>query len=122
MTITPTTIAMICHEANRAYCESQGDWSQVPHQMSPDWQKESALKGVEMHLLNPAATPEDSHKSWLAEKERDGWIYGRVKDPASKRHPCMVPYDQLPAAQQAKDHLFRNIVHALRPFCEGYSS
>lgn len=27
-----------------------------------------------------------------------------------------MPYDKLPPEQQAKDHLFRAIVHALRPF------
>ena len=67
-----------------------------------------------MHLANPDATPEDSHASWLAQKAADGWTYGRVKDPDAKRHPCMVPYNQLPAEQRAKDYLFKGVVAAMR--------
>lgn len=110
-------IAAICHEANRVLCEQQGDWSQVPWHMAPEWQKKSAIDGVKLHVLNNGITPEDSHKNWLAEKERDGWRYGVVKDEGRKTHPCMVPYDQLPEKQKAKDHLFKAVCDGLRPFC-----
>ena len=36
----------------------------------------------------------------------DGWVYGIVKDPESKTHPCLVPYQDLPAEQRIKDSLF----------------
>ena len=115
-------IARICHEANRALCESQGDTSQPSWNEAPDWQRKSALQGVSMHLSNPEATPEMSHESWLAQKEADGWKYGPVKDADKKEHPCFVPYDQLPVEQQAKDYLFRGIVHSLAEFVNGASS
>ena len=47
-----------------------------------------------------------SHESWLAFKEADGWVYGKVKDEVLKTHPCYVPYDELPEAQKFKDTLF----------------
>lgn len=106
-------IARVAHEINRAYCESLGDDSQVPWREAPQWQKDSAIEGVRMHLSNPQATPEDSHKRWLAKKEADGWVWGEVKDADAKTHPCMVPFDQLPQAQQSKDYIFRAVVHAL---------
>lgn len=106
-------IAKVCHEVNRAYCAAMGDESQLPWEAAPDWQQDSALAGVHMHLENPDATPEDSHRSWLKVKEAEGWAYGEVKDPAKKVHPCMVPYDQLPIEQRAKDYLFRAVVHAM---------
>lgn len=112
-------IAAICHEANRMYCLTQGDTSQADWMQAPQWQKESAVNGVKMHLANPEATPEDSHISWLKEKEAAGWKFGPVKDPDKKEHPCFRPYRDLPADQQAKDYLFRNIVHALAPFVIG---
>ena len=115
----PEDIAAVCHEANRMYCLTQDDASQPTWMAAPQWQKDSAINGVRMHLANPNATPEDSHKAWLAEKEASGWRYGPVKNPETKEHPCFRPYDQLPADQQAKDHLFRNIVHALAPFVIG---
>lgn len=106
-------IARVCHEVNRAYCEAIGDMSQPPWATAPEWQKVSAIKGVEFTCSNPAAGPADSHNSWLAEKERDGWSYGPVKDPDKKEHPCYVPYEHLPVSQRVKDHLFQAVVRAL---------
>lgn len=107
-------IARVTHEVNRAYCASLGDTSQAGWEEAPDWQRDSARNGVRMHLANPDATPADSHASWLAQKDAEGWTYGPVKDPETKRHPCFVPYGALPAEQRAKDYLFRAVVHALR--------
>lgn len=106
-------IAKVCHEANRAYCENIGDNSQPTWENAPDWQKKSAVTGVQYHLDNPNSKPEDSHNSWLKEKEADGWKYGEVKNPETKEHPCYVPYEQLPVEQQKKDYLFLGVVRAL---------
>lgn len=107
-------IAPICHQANKAYCESQGDWSQVDWKDAPDWQRQSAINGVQFKLDNPESVPEDSHNSWLKEKEETGWVYGRKKDAEKKEHPCMVPYSELPEFQQKKDALFQAIVTSLK--------
>ncbi len=103
-------IAYICHEANRAYCVTQGDLSQVPWTQAPQWQRDSAELGVS--VARNGATPEQLHESWLAQKATDGWVYGPVKDAEKKTHPCCVPYDQLPESQQRKDALFRAVVTA----------
>ncbi len=108
------SIAQICHEANRAYCATIGDFSQPSWANAPDWQKNSAINGVNFHLDNPDALPSQSHDNWLAEKVADGWKYGPVKDPAKKEHPCCVPYDQLPPEQRRKDALFIAVVNACR--------
>lgn len=117
--MAPSTVAEICHEANRVLCESQGDHSQSSWADAPEWQKKSAVNGVRFHLDNPDAKPEDSHNNWLKEKEADGWKYGPEKDPEKKIHPCFVPYADLPTSQQAKDHLFMGIINSLRPFIDG---
>ena len=106
-------IAYVAHEANRAYCESLGDYTQPFWAAAPDWQRKSAMNGVRVHLQNAFATPEDSHAAWLKEKLDDGWTYGPVKDLAIKQHPCCVPYRELPKEIQAKDYIFRGIVRAL---------
>ena len=100
--------ARAAHEVNRVYCLVLGDTSQVSWDEAPDWQKSSARTGAAGVLDGDG--PEDSHRSWLAEKEASGWKYGPVKDPEKKEHPCMVPYDQLPAAQRLKDDLFVSTV------------
>lgn len=109
-------IARIAHETNRAYCASIGDDSQPSWADAPQWQRDSAIKGVEFHLAAHAKgetpAPSASHDSWLEEKRAAGWTWGAVKDPATKQHPCFVPYDELPIEQRLKDYLFGNIVAA----------
>ena len=105
-------IAKVAHEANRAYCETIGDQSQMVWGLAPDWQKESALKGVRFHFENQNADPAASHESWLKEKESTGWEFGPIKDSEKKEHPCMVPYSELPIEQRIKDYIFRGVVHA----------
>lgn len=112
--MTSESIAKVCHEVNRAYCEALGDHSQVPWDEAPEWQKVSAIKGVIYHLDHPDSTPADSHIQWLNEKEADGWKYGEIKDVEAKTHPCYVLFEQLPTEQQAKDFIFHAIVNALR--------
>jgi hypothetical protein len=112
--IESAAIARICHETNRAYCAAIGDFSQLPWEIADEWQRTSAVKGVEFHLAHPDATASASHDSWLEEKRATGWKYGPVKDPAKKEHPCFVPFDELPVEQQRKDKLFKAIVEALR--------
>jgi hypothetical protein len=107
-------IAMLCHAANAAYCSSIGDTSQVPWEQAPDWQKESAVEGVEFCLANPDAPASAKHDSWMAEKVAAGWVYGKKKDPEASppTHPCIVAFDKLPTEQQFKDVLFKSIVAA----------
>lgn len=107
-------IAMLCNSINAAYCQSLGDDSQPTWDDAPDWQKNSAVAGVEMHIADPDATPEQSHESWYKQKEAEGWIYGEVKDLEKKEHPYFLPYDELPLEQKAKDYLFRATVHLMK--------
>jgi len=109
----PQFIAQTAHEVNKAYCESIGDDSQPSWEDAPDWQKESAINGVYLHIDNPETTPEQSHESWMKEKLDLGWEYGEKKDADKKTHPCIMPYDQLPAAQRTKDFIFKQTVTSL---------
>ena len=106
-------IARVAHEVNRAYCQSLGDNSQPAWEEAPQWQRDSALLGVRLHTENPGASAAASHESWMAQKVADGWAHGPDKLPELKLHHCIVPFNQLPVAQQAKDYIFRGVVHAL---------
>ena len=111
--MTNEQIARVAHEVNRAYCQALGDESQPPWSEAPQWQKDSALLGVILHREHPEAGPQASHESWMAQKEADGWVYGPEKRPDLKQHPCLVPFKDLPREQQAKDYIFRAVVHEL---------
>lgn len=106
-------IAQVAHEVNRAYCQALGDDSVPAWADAPMAQKESILAGVDMHLANPDTTPEAAHMAWFESKLADGWVHGAEKNAEAKEHPCMVPFEELPADQRAKDFLFRGVVHAL---------
>lgn len=113
MQITKEDIARVAHEVNRAYCQALGDHSQPAWEQAPEWQRASARMGVDLHTMGNFG-PEASHISWCNQKVEDGWVYGPVKDADRRTHPCLMPFDQLPQAQQAKDFIFRGVVHALR--------
>jgi len=112
--ITIQKIAQVAHETNKAYCETiVGDYSQPSWEDAPDWQKDSAVNGVMAIQTGEIKSPMQSHENWLKEKEKEGWVYGEVKDPEKKVHPCMVPFGKLPPDQQVKDLLFFEIVSTL---------
>lgn len=106
-------VARFAHQVNKAYCEMIGDTSQVDWEQAPEWQRKSALAGVEFHHLYPDAGAEASHESWYAEKASTGWVYGPLKDPDNKEHPCMVRFDELPIEQQLKDVLFKSVCNTM---------
>jgi hypothetical protein len=107
-------IAQVCHQANKSWCEKNGDYSQKDWNEAEDWQRESAVNGVSFKINNPDAGHDAQHNSWMQEKIDQGWVYGAKKDPDAKTHPCIVPFDQLPVFQQKKDALFCAIVDALK--------
>lgn len=97
--------AKIIHSAveamNRSVNETTLSWEES---------KDSLLAGVRRVLENPNETPEQNHQAWMDYRRQEGWVYGLVKDPIQKTHPCMVPYASLPAFQQSKDMVFHAIV------------
>lgn len=114
--MTIEQIAEVCHGVNRVFCISIGDNSQPRWNQAPDWQKKSAVAGVQFRLDRPESKPSASHESWLEEKRKDGWKYGPVKDPIKKEHPCFIPYEGLPKEQQSKDYIFQAVVDELKKY------
>lgn len=101
------------HEVNRAYCKGLGDYSHLPWDEAPAWQRSSAIAGVRRVVDDPDITPKQLHESWLGQKLAEGWVYGETKDAEKKTHPCMLPYEDLPEAQRTKDELFGSTVRRM---------
>lgn len=45
----------------------------------------------------------NAHDVWAAQRMSDGWTYGPSRDDANRRHPCLVPYDELPDSEKEYD-------------------
>ena len=114
---TINQIAKVCHQANKAYCETIGDASQVDWENTPLEIQVSAKHGVYKMIQSECTMlPSDLHESWMKEKLGNGWVYGGKKDFEKKTHPCLVKYDALPESQRVKDYIFSAVVMAMAHF------
>lgn len=43
------------------------------------------------------------HEVWARNRIDDGWSYGPMRDDANKKHPCLVPYEDLPDSEKEYD-------------------
>ncbi len=46
---------------------------------------------------------ENTHNVWARQRLSDGWRYGKKRDDALKKHPCLVAYEQLPENEKQYD-------------------
>lgn len=106
-------IARTVHEAIRAWTAAHGDTPPPHWRQAPRWMKDSSLESVDFVLRHPGADDLKQHDQWMAQKQRDGWVYGEKKDEKKKTHPMLVPFEQLPEMEKRKDTLLRAIVLAL---------
>lgn len=47
------------------------------------------------------------HEVWSQTRINDGWTYGPERNDAQKKHPCLVPYDELPESEKEYDQIGR---------------
>lgn len=43
------------------------------------------------------------HEVWAVQRRQEGWSYGLTRDDAGRKHPCLVPYDELPESEKEYD-------------------
>ncbi len=46
---------------------------------------------------------EHNHDIWAKQRLADGWTWGEARDDARKKHPCLVPYAELPESEKQYD-------------------
>jgi len=105
--------ARAAHEANRVLCEAlgqshYGSWEECPQEI-----RDSVLSGVEEVRKHPGRTPRESHQAWADWKRAQGWKAGPEKSVERKEHPNLVPFEELPVAEQSKDSIFLAVTRAV---------
>lgn len=43
------------------------------------------------------------HEVWAKTRIEQGWTFGPQRDDANKKHPCLIPYEQLPEEEKVYD-------------------
>ena len=46
---------------------------------------------------------ENTHEVWAAGRLAEGWTHGPERDERRRRHPCLVPYADLPESEKQFD-------------------
>lgn len=47
----------------------------------------------------------NTHDLWAEQRQAEGWSYGPHRDDQNKRHPCLVPYEELPDSEKTYDRI-----------------
>jgi len=45
----------------------------------------------------------NTHEVWAAGRIAEGWTYGDELDEIKKKHPCLIPYEELPESEKDYD-------------------
>jgi len=49
------------------------------------------------------ALAKNTHEQWAEQRMKEGWTYGPNRDDDLKKHPCLVPYEELPDTEREYD-------------------
>jgi hypothetical protein len=87
-------------------------------------QKQRAMDAVVKIYSEPTKTPEELHNLWMKPLLEDGWSAGDFSL-QNKKHPCIVPFHDLPASEILKDEIWSSMTELFRPYytqCEDEAS
>lgn len=46
---------------------------------------------------------ENTHDVWARQRLAEGWTHGPTRNDAEKKHPCLIPYAELPDSEKEYD-------------------
>jgi hypothetical protein len=109
-------ISEIIYEA----CRLEAIWSKRSVVPKPFDEREKEFKRqfirtIEKYLkAKRLPTPKQAHNNWLKEYKKMGWKFGFYYEPEKKRHPDILPYEDLPQDEKEKDAIFLMAVWIVR--------
>jgi len=112
MTYTIEQICRVTHAANSALTQVNGEKPYPAWDEAPAWMRQSSARSVQ-ETLEGGNDPRYDHEQWFKERTKQGWVYGPIRDEATKTSPHLIPYDDLPFAQLVKDLIRAAIAKAM---------
>ena len=76
--------------------QNHGDHKPMPVDTSPEELPEELDRLAEMIAKNV-------HEVWAEGRMKDGWTYGSQRNDTERKHPCLVPYEELSEEEKAYD-------------------
>lgn len=76
--------------------QNNGDYKPMPMDTSHVELPEELDRLAEMIAKNV-------HEVWAEGRMKDGWTYGSQRNDAERKHPCLVPYEELSEEEKAYD-------------------
>lgn len=117
--VTTADVARVCYltdQIQTAFLRGGGILEEsaiVPFAQAPPEQREILTGLAKTILITPTITPAEVHASWVqAMKSRD-WTRGATLDTPNRRHPLLVPYDELSENDKLRPVTFLQVVRGL---------
>lgn len=107
--LTDRDLARICHEAHVALRIGLNDSATDVHFDALPRKRQELVEG-EVRAFREGKRLAEVHWMWVEWMIAEGWRYGISRNLIQKTHPNMVPYEKLPAAEQAKVRQAQRIV------------
>ena len=76
--------------------QNNGDYKPMPVDTSHVELHEELDRLAEMIAKNV-------HEVWAEGRMKDGWTYGSQRNDTERKHPCLVPYEELSEEEKAYD-------------------
>jgi hypothetical protein len=105
--LTERRAIFIYEGARWAAIAAQAPVVPAPWSFRPDEFRSQFLLVIERQMgPERSDSPADLHQSWMDAYVKMGWTFGEKYDPGAKKHPDMVPYDELGKLEKDKDSVF----------------
>lgn len=107
-------LAKICHEAQRAFCQTMGDFSHPNWDLTSPWYQKVMVECVTF-VFNKVSDVNQLHIFWSSQMTALGWSYGLVFNEKEKEHPNLKNFNDISFEEQIKYAIFMANVIAISP-------
>ncbi len=117
--VPETVFTRVFYAASQVLQETLGE-PQPPWDELPAWQQHAMVDVTRRCMVG--ATPEQLHTLWVQHYSAHGWTYGPRKNWATRQHPIIISWHELPLRYQARFKLWQAMVATLMLETPEYSA